>query len=572
MIDIPPPVLHRLGQLQRRGAARAFAAAALDPAAAQRARLRHILEDNRDTEVGRAWDFAGIGDVDAYRRAVPIHTPEAVAPYVERMMRGEASVLTRERPEYWVRTTGSTGTPKHVPITDGYRAELQTSVHVALWHLYRRFPAAFRGRALYFVGSPKLDVAPDGTPVGTMSGYNFGKMPPIVRALYAWPAELFEVPDLATRNWLALHLALCADVTMMVGIFPASIVYLLRDLEELLDELSFHVERGALPARLVLDEERRAFFAARLRPRPDVAARLREAKAMKRGEICPHLFPRLALTYCWTSSTAGAFVPELQQHLGPRVPIRDAIYSACEGWCSIPMGDEAPGGALAVTSHFFEFIEESAYEAGGRDTVLAHELEDGKRYFILFSTSGGMYRYLLGDVVEVTGRFPARAGKHGTRGTPTICFVRKAGAAANLVGEKLDEAHATMAVGEALAAAASGATFFTLAPEPGRARPGYALYLEPAPGVTLDDERLRSVARRVDEGLSRLAADYGRLRKGQALLPVVVRLVPAGAYREWRQERVHAGVAEPQIKVAHLCGDVDKVPALIRHRAGAPVG
>jgi hypothetical protein len=414
------------------------------------------------------------------------------------------------------------------------------------------------------VGSRKLDVTSTGTPIGTMSGYNFGKMPQLVRAIYAWPPELFDVTDLDSRNYLSLHTALIGDISLCAGIFPASVVYLLRELELRSDELAEHVGRGTLPARLQLSDAQRAFFTAFVKPRPDVAERLRTVASLPRGQKVPHVFPKLALVTCWMTSTAGAFVPELREHLGPTIPVRDAIFSACEGWCSIPMGDVEPGGALAVSSCFFEFIAEDDYARGVRETVTLDALKDGARYFIIFSTSAGLCRYLLGDVVEVCGRY---------LNTPRIRFVRKAGAASNLVGEKLDEVHASLAVSHALAAAQLHATWFALAPtEPSDVvdgKPGYTLHLELAPEhATTSDDTLRALAAATDHALAQNAADYGRLRAGRQLAPMGVRRVPPGSDRAFRQERVLQGTAEAQIKTAHLVDDVMKLPVVVRTHAG----
>jgi len=35
--------------------------------------------------------------------------------------------------------------------------------------------------------------------------------------------------------------------------------------------------------------------------------------------------------------------------------------------------------------------------------LLADEVEEGRNYFILFTTSGGLYRYNINDVVRVVG-------------------------------------------------------------------------------------------------------------------------------------------------------------------------
>ncbi len=428
-MGVPPPLLHRLGQLSRRKTARAFERASKDPAAAQLERLRAEIGANADTEFGRKYGFGSINTPAQLAANVPLMRPDDLQVWMERVVNGERNLLTAEAPFAYVTTTGSTGPAKYIPITAAYKAEFQKTVHAAVWHLYRKFTPAFRGRLLYFVGSRRVRTAADGLDIGAMSGLNFTEMPAVIRALYAWPYELFEVPDLHTRTYLALHLACTRDVTLVAGVFPAPVVYLLRDLDTLADELAHHVRRGTLPERLDLTAAQRAFFQRMVRPRPDVADRL--AQIPKRpGDAVSLALPRLHLVYCWMTSTAGLFVPELKRRLGPKVHVRDAIYAACEGWCSIPMGDERPGGALAVTSHFFEFIEEDVYDAGGETTLTAEQLEDGRRYYIVITNAGGMYRYVLGDLVEVCGFYHR---------TPRIQFVRKAGAASDLCGEKLEE-------------------------------------------------------------------------------------------------------------------------------------
>src|SRR6185369_6806702 len=221
----------------------------------------------------------------------------------------------------YVRTTGSTGNAKHIPITKSYKNEFQKTVTVALWHLYLKFPRAFTGRALYFVGSRKVARAEDGNDVGTMSGFNFTELPPVVRAIYAWPYELFEVADLATRTWLALWLASVGDTSIIAGIFPAPIVYLLRELDERAGELAGDVRRGELPSWMKLTDEQRVFFTRLLQPRSDVADRLDRAASAPVEEKLAEAWPHLRLTYCWKTATAGLYVPELERRLGPKVAV-----------------------------------------------------------------------------------------------------------------------------------------------------------------------------------------------------------------------------------------------------------
>jgi hypothetical protein len=548
-----PTALHLLGQASRVLPAVRFARAAERPGDTQQAKLAELLRVNAHTEYGEAHGFSSIRSPAEYARRVPLLTPDAFQPFVEREMRGERNVVTAEPPVYYTRTTGSSGAAKHVPITASYRRDFQKTVYVALAHLWRRFPSAFLGRALYFVGSRRMDVAPDGNDVGTMSGYNFTELPPLLRGIYAWPYELFEIADLRTRSYLSLVLALTSDVSLIAGIFPAPIVYLLRDLEARGDELARDVGRGELSASLVLTPEQRARFAARVKPRADIARKLTRALAGRPDNLVATALPMLRLVYCWTTSTAALYVPELRRRLGPKVAVRDAIYSATEAWATIPMGDETPGGALAIESAFYEFIPEDAFAAGGRDVVGADALEDGKRYAIVVTTAAGLYRYVLGDIVEVQGFY---------KKTPRLVFARRVGAASNLVGEKLHEVHVTTAVSAALEALGLDATWFALAPRLTGAEPGYTLHLELAPDAR--PASLESIAARVDAALCANASDYDRLRRGGALAPVDARSVAAGTYHAYRQDKLRGGAAEAQLKTAHLVAEATSLPAPMR--------
>ncbi|MCA9616580.1 MAG: GH3 auxin-responsive promoter family protein, partial [Myxococcales bacterium] len=530
-----------------------FARALRDPMRAQRETLSAALAQGRDTAYGREHGLGDATDPASFARRVPILRPDDLAPWVARQMQGESRVLSVEDPVYFVRTTGSTGTPKHVPITRAYVGDFQKTVHVALWHLHRRFPRAFLGRALYFVGSRRVDETPSGVGIGTMSGFNFTELPPVVRAVYAWPYELFEVGDLDTRTWLSLHLALIRDVSLVAGIFPAPVVYLLRELERRGDELAHHVVRGTLPSWLRLDDTQRRFFEAAIPPRPDLEKALLAASRAPVEEKVRLALPKLRLVYCWTTASAALYVKELRRRVGAQVTIRDAIYSACESWASIPMGDEEPGGPLAIQSGYYELVDEARVDAVGDPRNLAPEdfrtiadVEDGRRYYLVPTTTGGLYRYWLGDVVEVRG-FEGR--------TPRIVFVRKGGAATNLAGEKLDEAHVNAAVGAALTELGLDATWFCMTPDPAPGSvPGYVLHVELREGTTLP----ASLGERVDARLRAGSFDYDRVRGSRQLVDVRIAAMPPGSYAAHRQARVASGNAEAQLKIAHLA---ERLPA-----------
>src|SRR5262249_30342341 len=135
------------------------------------------------------------------------------------------------------------------------------------------------------------------------------------------------------------------------------------------------------------------------------------------------LWPRLRLVSCWAEGAAGLYARQLAGLL-PGVRIQGKGLLATEGVVSIPLTGY-PGAALAARSHFFAFVPE-----GGGAPRLAQELAAGQRYTIVLTTSGGLYRYRLGDVVEVVGHVDS---------CPLLAFIGREGIVSDRFGEKLHE-------------------------------------------------------------------------------------------------------------------------------------
>ncbi len=103
------------------------------------------------------------------------------------------------------------------------------------------------------------------------------------------------------------------------------------------------------------------------------------------------------------------------------------------------MRDETSASILAIHGIFFNSCRKQRPLAPDAPTLLAHELQVGQHYQLVLTTAAGLYRYCLGDLVEVNG-FLGQA--------PQVTFLRKVGEgdAVNLVGEKLDARQVAQAV------------------------------------------------------------------------------------------------------------------------------
>ena len=98
---------------------RHFEAACQNPEAVQTALLFQILRKQTDTGFGRDHHFGTIRTVADYRKNVPIAPYEYVAPYIERVMKGETrALLADKRVHMFALTSGTTASRKLIPVTD----------------------------------------------------------------------------------------------------------------------------------------------------------------------------------------------------------------------------------------------------------------------------------------------------------------------------------------------------------------------------------------------------------------------------------------------------------------------
>jgi hypothetical protein len=155
------------------------------------------------------------------------------------------------------------------------------------------------------------------------------------------------------------------------------------------------------------------------------------------------LFPQLELISCWADGNSKPLAEKLQKAF-PGVHIQPKGLLATEGIMTIPI--EGVGKRLTDV-HFFEFID------SGGEPRLKNELEVGGEYEIVLTTSGGLYRYRIGDIVRYSGNF-------------CFDFIGKSGNVSDYFGEKLSEAHVRNAIG--------GEGFRLLVPDGNR----YVLYSE----------------------------------------------------------------------------------------------
>lgn len=486
----------------------------------QSALLQRLLDRNAESEFGREHRFSSIRTAREFQTLVPLSSYETMTESIRRIAAGQTNVLTREPVLMFEPTGGSSGPEKLIPYTRSLRRQFQRAVSAWAWDTLSMRPALRQGSS-YWSLSPAF-----GRPRTTSGGVTIG---------FDDDTRYLSLPQRLASTWtLAVHPAVtrlrnidnfrystllqllrASNLTLISVWSPTFLTALLAKLDTWWPALCHDISRGTVtwPAPQALNRQTKRISSPRRdRRRSEYLATIFR-ESVRGAETYSSVWPTLRLISCWTDAAAGQFLPELVT-LFPDVEIQSKGLMATEGVVSIPRVGFT-GTALALRSHFFEFQEEqpTSEDAGQTGRIrLAHELEPGRKYRVILTTGGGLYRYQLGDSIEVLGFWNQ---------CPLIRFLGRSTASSDLVGEKLHERHVREVLHDVFAAEALAPSFSLLVPVAGEP-PKYVLYLQGS-GIQSRLILRRRLAKRLQAGLEenpyyRHAVQLGQLGEAEAVV------------------------------------------------------
>ncbi len=434
---------------------------------AQRNRLHHYLRHNADTAFGVQHKFAKISSWEEYSEQVPIRDYDDFEPWISRIAKGEHQVLTQDPVRLFEPSSGSSGPAKLIPYTQSLQSEIRQSVAVWSTNNFLSQPELLTGRS-YWSLTPQMDAmetTESGIPIGfdDDSAYLGGISQYLINHTLATKSALRLVGDMDVFWRVTLLMLLqCTDLRFISVWHPSYLGLLVERLRQNWPSLLQDLESG-----YTLDTP-----ALQIRQNP---ARARELQSAGCDNL--HLiWPKLRTISCWTDGHAAAYVPQLRA-LFPLATLQAKGLVATEGFVTIPLGALRP---LAVRSHVFEFLDSD-------DKVHAPwQIEKGEQYSVVITTGGGLYRYRLGDRVQVDNFFGE---------LPCLSFIGKESQVSDFYGEKLNENFVANVLSSMFSNNDLKPRFALLAIEETLTTPSYVLYLE------LDGEIPDSLAQQVDQAL-----------------------------------------------------------------------
>lgn len=362
--------------------------ASVDPRPHWERQLQALLPAVVGSAYGRHIGLDRVKQLDDLKH-LPITGWEEVAPWIERVARGEPDVLTTEPVQLLEPTGGSTGGTKLIPYTARLKSEFDEAVGAWMVDLHHRDPLLFGRRHYWSVSRAVKQPATSegGLPIGlTDDAEYFG---PVTRwvlgQIFVVPPDVAHAPSLDAWRSRTLGYLLDADDLGLISVWSPTFLSRLIDAVPEVEGLS-------------------------------ADARQRVDRWMDTGNLMD-LFPALRLLSAWGDGFARDAWEELTQGFPGAQP---KGLLATEGVVSIPWG-HAPGSVVLPT-HLIELRNASG------EVTWPWEAEVGARYQPLMSTGSGLIRYALPDQVEVVG-FLGRL--------PRIRVVGRLDRGSDLVGEKL---------------------------------------------------------------------------------------------------------------------------------------
>lgn len=512
--------------------------------------LTRILKLNADSEFSRQHGLSAGLSAAEFRKQFPVSNYETFRPAIDQMVNGHHRALlgTANKLLMYALTSGTTSQAKRIPITQQFVKDYRRGWQHWGISIHESYPELKLLKMVQLNSRHEVERTSSGTPCGNISGLVTAMQSPIIRKLYSIPAAVTLVDDPQQRRILAARYAIADPwAGMFVTANPSSLISLLNTADEHSQQIIRDIADGTISCDQMPAIVRKQ-LAAKLKPNPERADAV-EQILNKHSKLVPaELWPKMCVLGVWTGGSVAAYLPELQRRFGG-LPIRDHGLHASEGRMTIPIQDDSPSGILDIESHFFEFIPQSENDLpsdSSAEILQAHQLDEGRCYEILLTTSSGLYRYNIHDVVRCTGHYGS---------TPMLEFLHKAAHMSSITGEKITESQVVSAVTEAMHQMGYNqqvsSSVFTLTPswaDP----PAYQLFVS----HDLNHEQLQGLAEIVDQRLSQHNCEYDDKRRSGRLGTITCQRLTAEQWKQLTDYRLQqSGGSQEQYKHPFLLPD-----------------
>lgn len=341
-----------------------FQCAFTDTLSYQKKLLLQFIKHNITTEFWKKYWYETIQTIEDFRKQVPLHTYDDLQPYIEKMMAWNKDILWKWEVPFFAKSSWTTAVSKYIPIT---RCALRKN-HFAVPKMWMW---------MYLASNPEANI------------FSW-------KWIILWGRMIKNPYNLSKNNvWdVSAILQQCAPIITRIFRKPSLSVSFMSDFDKKLDAIID--ETLWMPITYV------AWV-----PSWITLLLQRIAQRFPQRSISD-IWPDLELFLWWWISIA----PYKKQldilFQSSKIKYRQT-YNASEWFFAIQDKADRNDMLLATQHHvFYEFIPFDQIHLPHPHVLTLSQLEIGKRYELIITTDGGLRRYRIWDVIEVTWLDPVR--------------------------------------------------------------------------------------------------------------------------------------------------------------------
>lgn len=395
--------------------------------------LMKILDDNKDTEYGKKYDFANIKSVEEYQEKVPITVFDDYAEYIYRMTeKGEENLITAYDIIHYALTSGTMGNPKRIPVSS---LSLDVSQRYNFAHCFNLFAEKcgidWIKSPFYLLTEVSVSTLKSGHTCGSISGKMLDGFGENLSDMVTSPIEGL-MPNVETdTRYVHTRFALAEkNIPFVSNSFVSLFLESLRFMKNNWEMLVNDIENGTIDESIRMNAETRESLLGKIEPMPERAQELREIFEEGFDEpVVPKIWPKLKVLSGIGTGGFSDYLDKIRKFTGPEFNFILIGLTASEGMITIPYEMNNPEAIIIPDSMFYEFLPLEA-EGDFSKIVTLDKLEEGKEYEVITTNLSGFYRYRMKDVVRCIGKYDE---------TPILEYLYRLDQFLSLVGEKVNE-------------------------------------------------------------------------------------------------------------------------------------
>lgn len=500
-------MVHGLIKIYLKAKLKQLAAFSANPHLAQAQVLKKILLQNKDTPYLRQYIKNNKKPHEAFKRELPMVKYEEIHQLIETAMLGQKNQLLSKHTNWFSKSSGTTnGQSKYIPVTKSflYKNHINASWYAAAL-VYQNNPAAniFARKNLLMGGTIKPYAQNPKTLVGDISGFTVSNIPSVGRPFYTPDFETALLEDWDAKIKIMVEQCSKESVYLLAGVPTWTIV--------LFNQMLEHLDKKHM-----------------LEIWPDASA------------------------YLHGGINFEPYKAQFQDYFPKEDFHYMEVYNASEGCFAIQDNPQEDGMLLLLDSEiYFEFVRQEDIHQSDPQMHSLDQVQIGQQYAIIITTTSGLYRYQIGDLIRFTSLKPYR-----------IKVTGRIKEYINAFGEELIIENATTALQRCCSEFNSNIIDFSVAP----------IYLDSNTQgchqwlIEFVDipTNLTAFAECLDAQLQALNSDYAAKRSGNlALSNLKIEALPSGTFEKWMRSKGRFG---NQFKVPKLKNDrsiVEEILAII---------